>query len=167
MTDPTPEAGRKALAAIMEGLEGVTAGPWFVENNVQQRGWIQLVTEDFEFGIPTVATDLNGRDYKIRHRSFNHIARCDPYTFRAIAALVAEQDKRIAELEAEQDRCHKRLEIDVAWRLPKEGDELEPFTIPMAERATFPDGISARDETIRILEEQLSEARRALGGDNG
>lgn len=55
---------------------------------------------------------------------------------------------RRARLEIE--RCHARLEIDRAYTL--KGDDIEGFRIPWADRLTMPDGISCRDETIRILE---------------
>lgn len=50
----------------------------------------------------------------------------------------------------EIERCHRRLEIDRMWKLGPDGGV--PVTIPYAERASFPDGITCRDETISLLE---------------
>lgn len=72
-----------------------------------------------------------------------------------IRGLVA----RIEELEREVARCHERLEIDHYWKIGDNDDQdLERVEIPTAERADFPDGISARDATIALLEEDRAAA---------
>lgn len=52
----------------------------------------------------------------------------------------------------EIERCHARLEIDHYFIL--KGREMVRKEIPWNERETWPDGISARDETIALLDER-------------
>lgn len=73
-----------------------------------------------------------------------------------IAALT----DRLAKAEREIERCHKRLEIDHAFKLVDGG--LERFDVPEDERASWPDAVSCRDETIAILEHRAEAAERAL-----
>lgn len=61
--------------------------------------------------------------------------------------------------EAERDRCHARLEIDHCFKLGDD-DDLVRHEIPMDERASFPDGIMARDETIKLVERRAEAAER-------
>lgn len=53
-----------------------------------------------------------------------------------------------ADLWAEVQRCHKRLEIDRYWKLTG-----ECVRIPYGQRNHYPDGISCRDETIRLQDD--------------
>jgi hypothetical protein len=64
-----------------------------------------------------------------------------------------EATARIALLEA-------RLEVDHAWKM--ENGQLVRFEIPPEDRANWPDGIDCRDETIKLLEEQLSSLSARL-----
>jgi hypothetical protein len=75
--------------------------------------------------------------------------------------VLACSDADLAAKDAEIARCHKRLEIDVYGKFDDQG-ELVAVPIPMEERTRFPDGISCRDETIKILEEQLADLRAQL-----
>lgn len=77
-------------------------------------------------------------------------------THPATADLAA----RLAKAEREIERCHKRLEIDHAFKLVDGG--LERFDVPKDERASWPDAVSCRDETIAILEHRAEAAERAL-----
>ncbi len=69
---------------------------------------------------------------------------------------------------AEIERCHARLEIDRLWHCraiggSDEAGNLSREEIPMSERGDFPDGITCRDETIKMLMESIKrhEARVA------
>jgi hypothetical protein len=68
---------------------------------------------------------------------------------------------REAELRAEVERCHARLEIDHAFTAGPD-DQLVQHEIPMAERASMPDGIECRDDTIRLQDEQITRLRALL-----
>lgn len=64
-----------------------------------------------------------------------------------LSRKLEEARKRIAELE-------ERLEIDHCYVFPKDGsEELVRQELPPERRKTFPDGITGRDATIRLLEE--------------
>jgi hypothetical protein len=62
---------------------------------------------------------------------------------------------RIAKLEA-------RLEIDHAYQWQGEGEELVRIEIPPEERSTFPDGITARDATIKLQDERIERLRSRI-----
>lgn len=81
---------------------------------------------------------LPDRDYpgKIRHHHMGCVS--------GKLAKLSEQAERIEELEA-------RLEIGSVWKLAADGETLERFDIPQDQRDAFPDGITARDETIKML----------------
>lgn len=86
------------------------------------------------------------------------------------AARRAEPAERSLYLSAadEIERCHRRLEIDRAWGLGQDGDDLVPMPVPYGDRAGFPDGIMARDATIAALERTpgerlISAAKEARG----
>lgn len=68
--------------------------------------------------------------------------------------LVERLKKRIAKLEA-------RLEIDRCY-IVGAGDELVPRIIPEDERDSFPDGIDARDETIKLQDEVIKEQETVI-----
>ena len=87
------------LDQIERGLDGSSKGTWEVFKDRPTWGWIELETPDFCFGIPTKATDLSDEDWSVRVKSFEHIARCDPDTMRAIIAHVRELEARNRELE--------------------------------------------------------------------
>lgn len=65
------------------------------------------------------------------------------------------------ELRKERDRCHARLEIDHCFKLGDD-DNLIRHEIPLNERSSFPDGITARDETIKLVERRAETAERQL-----
>lgn len=67
---------------------------------------------------------------------------------------------RLAEAEREVARCHTRLEIDHAFQLVD--GWLERFDIPAEDRASWPDAVSCRDETIAILEQRAEAADASL-----
>lgn len=60
----------------------------------------------------------------------------------------------------EIERLQARLEVDHAFKLVN--GKLERFEVRQEDRATFPDGIDCRDETIKLLEEQLADRTRRL-----
>lgn len=72
--------------------------------------------------------------------------------------------KQYDDLIAERDRCHDRLEIDHHWVLGHD-EELIRQSIPIEDRPDEVDGISARDATIEILEDQLSTCQSMLRSD--
>lgn len=65
----------------------------------------------------------------------------------------AADDKRQAE--AEIARCHARLEIDHHFVMI-DGAGLERRETPIEERASRPDAVSARDETIKLLDKRIA-----------
>ena len=70
---------------------------------------------------------------------------------------------RIAALEAEVARCHARLEITHVGQMKGDGTaDLIRVEVPMAERATMPDGIDARDATIYLLDEDIARLSASL-----
>lgn len=76
--------------------------------------------------------------------------------------IVADRVERLdAEMRKEIARCHERLEIDHIY----EGDGcggLKRVEVPMAERASLPDGIECRDATIEGQEKTIAELRAKL-----
>lgn len=68
---------------------------------------------------------------------------------------------RETDLRAEVERCHARLEIDHAFTAGPD-DQLVRYEIPMAERASMPDGIECRDDTIKLQDEQIDRLRGLL-----
>lgn len=77
---------------------------------------------------------------------------------RALKGIPA--DLTLVEAKREIARCHARLEIDHAYRM--KGKKLVRFTIPYADRMRFPDGISCRDDSIRLLDLRVEELKKAL-----
>jgi hypothetical protein len=71
--------------------------------------------------------------------------------------IMAEAADRIEALEREVKRCHARLEIDHAWTI-KDGKKVR-CDIPEHERAAFPDGIECRNETIKLLDQNIATLR--------
>lgn len=94
------------------------------------------------------------RDGYAKH-SVERSKECD-----RLQTVLAEKDKEIAELAAEVERCHARLEIDRHLFSYGDGDDLIEVFIPLHDREKFPDGIEARDVTIREQDEQLSALRK-------
>lgn len=75
----------------------------------------------------------------------------------AIRSALAKAEKSVAELKAEVDRCHARLEIDHQFLLSGDGGEdLVRVEVPIDQRANQIDGIEARDATIAELERQIA-----------
>lgn len=60
----------------------------------------------------------------------------------------------VARLRREIRRCHRRLEIDRLYKLNGKG-KLVPEKVPYERRLSIPDGISCRDETIRMQDRRL------------
>jgi hypothetical protein len=71
--------------------------------------------------------------------------------------------EEITRLRALLSAYEARLEIDHAWRLVD--GKLTRFEIPPEDRPNWPDGITCRDETIKLLEEQLGRARQRHDGE--
>lgn len=65
----------------------------------------------------------------------------------------------ITALRAEIDRCHERLEIKRMHRMDLATGETTPVDVPLQERASLPDGIDCRDETIRLLRDNIETLR--------
>jgi hypothetical protein len=60
----------------------------------------------------------------------------------------------IERLAARVQHLEERLEIASAWQCTADDPELKRIEIPPEERDSFPDGITCRDATIKLLEEQ-------------
>ena len=65
---------------------------------------------------------------------------------------------KIRALQKEVRRCHARLEIDHYYVMLGKKTYRKP--IPYKDRLLFPDGISCRDETIKMLDRQIDEYRK-------
>lgn len=72
-----------------------------------------------------------------------YVAACDPQTILALLDKIA--------------RYEARLEIDHCFVMV-DGKELVRQEIPADEREGWPDGIMARDETIKLLEQQIARS---------
>lgn len=81
--------------------------------------------------------------------------------FGEAADLLEALEREKEELRKERDRCHARLEIDHCFKLGDD-DNLIRHEIPLNERSSFPDGITARDETIKLVERRAETAERQL-----
>ena len=95
----TDHPGRAALADIVEGLRGVTPGPWGFSGTryrMNSAEWQNIFNgNDLVFAVVNIEphTLAGLKDGK-------HIARCHPQAISSIAAYVAEQDEQIRQLEA-------------------------------------------------------------------
>lgn len=56
-------------------------------------------------------------------------------------------------------RCHRRLEIDHCFRI-KNG-KMVRAAVPFNERAKFQDGISCRDETIKLMDRRIKRLQES------
>jgi hypothetical protein len=84
------------------------------------------------------------------------MARCTEKKANKSQQIVALQISLHA-ARTEISRCHKRLEIDHYYRL--KGRRMVRVEIPYEDRLKYPDGISCRDETIKILERALDRKK--------
>lgn len=75
----------------------------------------------------------------------------------SVMAHDALQRQRMAQLEARVAKLERRLEISFCF--DADGNEQE---IPPERRDAFPDGISARDETIRLLEAEVARLNEQI-----
>lgn len=71
-------------------------------------------------------------------------------TLRQLAAALREAHKEV-------DRCHRRLEIDHCYMDAGDGKGLVRVEVPYKERRAFPDGISCRDDSIKLLEDRCNK----------
>lgn len=84
---------------------------------------------------------------------------------RALAiSSASEVEATLSTANTEIARCHARLEIDHAFRAPRDGEEPDEqgfvrFEIPIAERAWMPDAVECRDATISLLEDEITKLR--------
>lgn len=62
--------------------------------------------------------------------------------------------EEIERLTSRVQHLEDRLEITHAWQCTADDTELKRIEIPPEERDSFPDGITCRDATIKLLEEQ-------------
>jgi hypothetical protein len=65
----------------------------------------------------------------------------------------------LADLEAKVARYEARLEIDHAFELVRNGEEVEMvrFEISVEDRGTYPDAVECRDATIALQDEAIAE----------
>ena len=99
-------------------------------------------------------TDLDIEDLKAKAKAAaNGLGVMTDATWRPIDWSAVSAPSTILALIAEIDRCHARLEIDRVWHATTGGDV--PKTVPYAERGAIPDGIEARDDTIKILDRKV------------
>lgn len=95
-----PHPGKTALTELVEGLEGVTEGPWEVFDGCSWRRIGRAASpqnpreDDCAVLAPTKASDghpdltcSRGND---RERNLAHLARCSPDRIKAIAEYVGE-----------------------------------------------------------------------------
>lgn len=94
---------RKQLKEIVDGLTGVTPGPWIGTVAISSTMGAPVVSQTgiVICNIAPVPCGFPGKDEIDRYQLANiaHIARCDPDTFRGIATLVAELDDRTEHLQ--------------------------------------------------------------------
>ena len=77
---------------------------------------------------------------------------------REAAARITELEAALSAATAKVSRYEARLEIDHCFKLV--GEDLVREEIPAEDRERFPDGILARDETIKLLERRVEAAER-------
>jgi hypothetical protein len=93
------------IAAIRDGCEGVTPGPWHI-HPVDDTTIITLERTVVATTCDSAATereDSYNVEYERMGRDALHIARCDPDTIRALATEVLEGRATIARLTRDQD----------------------------------------------------------------
>lgn len=101
-------SGKAALAAIVEGLKGVTPGPWWADSERSEGGdgrfdAFAVYGPEQRYGRPSSICDThNSGEIRIQHEhdttpwdeqgrvNMDHISRCDPATMQSIAAYVVE-----------------------------------------------------------------------------
>jgi uncharacterized coiled-coil protein SlyX len=77
----------------------------------------------------------------------------------SIDALTAERDALRSQLAAAQKeigRCHARLEITHEWRADETGEWVK---VPVADPLKYPDAVYCRDETIKLLEDEVASLK--------
>lgn len=88
--------------------------------------------EDMKVAVK-MGTDLAGTIAKLKANGFQY-------------ATAGDTRRLIEEIE----RCHGRLEIDHVYRAVN--GAMRRVELPFEDRAVIPDGISCRDETIKLLD---------------
>lgn len=130
---------------IEAGLDSVTPGPWRLRPHA-----VDLLhpTQPLDRWKISVQRSVLGSFDRL---DAEHIARLDPDTVRAMIEERKAMLARIAELEA-------RLEIDHYWKIGDNDDnDLERVEVQPSDRDAMTDGIAARDETILLLEDRITE----------
>lgn len=94
-------------------------------------------------------------DDLVERYSRSHMSQQDVST---LLRRFHEATAEIARLRAEVALCHARLETDRVFVMG-DGDETIRKEVPEDERLSVPDGIDARDATIRGLEERCARLR--------
>ena len=109
---------RKAIARIVDNMDGVTPGPWDADWIKSENIHCYGVLTDQGFICDTLNADAEVVEIFRDHdgegdfddidiqgmRNMQHLSRCDPDTMRAIAALLAELDAEIERLNSALDR---------------------------------------------------------------
>jgi len=162
----TPEPGREALAAIVAGLEGVTAGPWDVwkETTPSKYDAIAELTSQVQMTDPFV-----GAVYLINaggkcpaetgcgpcsEANAYHIARCHPEAIRSIADYVAMVEKERDEAMA-RSRDYPTLSAKFHDR-EKSREAEQKFCRDTLARATTAEArAEAAEGRVAVLEEAV------------
>jgi len=170
--------GSKALNEIVEGLEGVTPGPW-------KTGRLGDVDRSHvvDFGEPPSApfmvvrkghpaTGVIHSDNGSSVANASHIARCHPDAIRSIAALVADQDAELKDTRLERqmlsdslgDQQQRELDLNAEIeRLRGGGDnspDKESPDIPTQLRALAADQVASTYAYGRDLRKAATEIER-------
>lgn len=162
----------EGIGALVERLlklaEKATPGPWRhyrqklrpnfggIVNEVQCRQPRKPIVQWSGF-------DNSDRSEAKHASNARYIAACSPDNIRRLATALVAQEAEIAALRAKVERYEARLEIDHCYVMVDGNPELERRDVPPEERETWPDGITCRDETIRLLEEQIAALTRKEG----
>lgn len=131
----TPEISDERIAEIEAGCEGVTPGPWMVQDsNSWRRIGRRYEGQDGGVLCPIKQNDGHpdlcagrGQD---TYKNLRHIANCDPDTIRAMAKEIRESRARLRRTEAElakarevlADIAKQKLENEIDWMETEDPD---------------------------------------------
>lgn len=151
----TDHEGHKKLNEIMEGLDGVTPGPWVGTTAISSTMGAPVVAQTGTIicNITPAPQGFPGKEEIDRYQLANiaHIARCSPETFRAIAALVEELEEKLKDVGVECALRGVRLESKDAEIEKQRSDASYWCTANNAAEAI----IKAKDAEIERLREAL------------
>lgn len=138
-------AGKKILAEIVAGLEGVTPGPWYRENEENEGSYgsgpnvsegytsFKLCADEgdicsaYDSDLAVIEEEVSGDEDGtwidvvdiVSAANMDHLSRCSPDNIREIDAFVKSQSDRIAALEVEAQRDLLKRLMNAWDALPK------------------------------------------------